>query len=136
MIIFNSIMDLSKTKEFEEIIELAKKDQNIIALVLFGSYSRGDFKENSDLDLCVFRKSPEILPHEFELIKFQDRKTFDILFYDNLPDYIKYKIFQEGKILVLNDEITYSKIRRKFIHIYIDGYYFRQRQMAKLMERI
>ena len=129
-------MSLIDSKEFKEIVELAKRDDNIAALILFGSYARGNFKKTSDVDLCVIKKNKDLLPHEFDILDYQDRNTFDILFYDNLPDYVKFRVFKEGKVLVVNDEKLLFNIRRKFLHKFRDEYYFRERQMNKLLARI
>lgn len=45
-------------KHFIHEIETASKDvkENIIAVVLFGSYARGDFNEDSDIDMLVIVK--------------------------------------------------------------------------------
>ena len=128
-------MDLIKTKEYHSIIKSAKKDKNIIALILFGSYAKGNVKPNSDIDICIIRKEGS-MPHDFEILDYQDRKTFDILFYDKLPFYIKFKVFSEGKILALNDEKSFFKIRRKFLHIYRDNYSFFMKNMRRMVANV
>lgn len=45
-----------------EILELMKRylkgDENVVAAYLFGSYSRGDFTSESDLDILVISERP------------------------------------------------------------------------------
>jgi predicted nucleotidyltransferase len=42
-----------KTKEFEKILEKAKKDDRIIGLILTGGRGKGIFTENSDYDIAI-----------------------------------------------------------------------------------
>lgn len=58
----------------------------IVDIVLYGSYARGDYTENSDIDIVV---SPTVIPYD-EFKKYQD----------TLPYYRN--ILQEGKFGWLN----------------------------------
>ena len=129
-------MSLIDSDDFKTIVDLARKDENIVALVLFGSYAKGNFKENSDVDLCIIRQSVDILPCEFDILSFRDRKAFDILFYDNLPDIIKFRIFSEGKILVVNDKKKFLGIRRKFLHKFRDEYPYYEYNMRRMIANV
>jgi predicted nucleotidyltransferase len=57
------------TKEFVEACK-EKFKENLISIVLFGSYARGNFKETSDVDLLVIVKDlPESVWERDKLIK-------------------------------------------------------------------
>lgn len=127
-------MNLTKTKEFKEILEKSQIDKNIIGLVLFGSYAKNKQKPTSDLDLCVIRKK-NTMPHDFEVLSYKDEKL-DILFFDLLPDYIKFNIFKEGKILVINDKKSFFTIRRRFIHKYLDEFPYFERNLNKVIANV
>ena len=43
----------TKTKEFEQILENAEKDDRIIGLILTGGRGKGMFTENSDYDIVI-----------------------------------------------------------------------------------
>lgn len=127
-------MNLLKSDEVLKIIEISKSNPNVITLVLFGSYAKGTQKSNSDIDLCIIRKK-DSMPHDFEELDFQSKKI-DIVFYDKLPDYIKFRIYSEGEILVLNNELEYSKIKKTFLHVYRDNYFYMQKQLNKQVAMI
>lgn len=127
-------MNLMKSNDFKEIIRAAKKNPNTIALILFGSYARGTQKPNSDIDIAIFGKKGTF-PSDFDELNFKD-KNFDILFLDSLPDYIKFKVFSEGKVLVQKDELLYSRKRRRFLHAYMDQYPFFEKNMNKLITKL
>jgi predicted nucleotidyltransferase len=44
--------------QFEQIVDDILSVVDPAAIILFGSYARGDFTESSDLDLLVIRSSP------------------------------------------------------------------------------
>lgn len=127
-------MTLIETEDFYKLIESAKKNPNTISLILFGSYARGDFKKNSDIDIAIFRKKGS-LPSDFPELNFKDDK-FDILFIDSLPSYIKFNVFSQGKILVQKDEKLYSIFKRRFLHKFRDEYPFFEKNMNKMVASI
>lgn len=127
-------MNLHETKEFGDIIIKSKLDKNIIALILFGSYAKNEQKITSDLDLCIIRKK-NTLPSDFEIISYKDKK-FDILFFDLLPDYIKFNVFKYGKFLVINDKKSFYTIRRRFLHKYLDEFPYFERSLNKVIENV
>ncbi len=127
-------MDLSKSNDFKKIVEISKKNSNCIALILFGSYASGTQKETSDLDLCIVRKL-SAMPHDFEELNFRN-EDFDIHFLDRVPDYIKFRIFSEGKVIILNDISEFNRIKRIFLHSYRDEYEFYQRNLNKVLQHV
>lgn len=127
-------MNLEKTKEFEKIINSSKNNPNIIALILFGSYAKNKQKENSDIDIAIIRKK-NTMPHQFDELSFKN-KQFDIVFFDRLPDIIKFNVFSEGKILIVNDSQMYKSIRRKFLHAFRDNYPYYQKNMKRMLENV
>ena len=60
-------------KIYNQIIEITK--QYNCKFVLFGSRARGDYKENSDIDIAIFGKADE-------KIEYSIRNSFDLL---NIP---------------------------------------------------
>lgn len=127
-------MNLQESKEFKKIVEKAKNNPNIIALILFGSYAQNKQKPNSDIDIAIIRKK-NTLPHQFEELNFQS-KEFDIVFFDRLPDMIKFNVFSKGKTLVVNDKKTYTAIRRKFLHAFRDNYPYYEKNMKRMIANV
>lgn len=62
----------------EKYSELVKQNYNVRKIVLYGSYSRGEQKEWSDIDIAVFlnEKEKDILASEFNLYKL--RRNIDL----------------------------------------------------------
>jgi predicted nucleotidyltransferase len=90
--------------ELEKIIEKAKKDEDVVAVILFGSYVRESFKPSSDIDVCLMLK-----PKKFNDLIMSRKKIaysslvpskYDIQIFQQLPSFIRVRILKEGKFLL------------------------------------
>ena len=54
-------MQLEVYKEIEHIAGQLEEVEGVVGVILFGSYSRGDFDEGSDIDLLIIFKDKETL---------------------------------------------------------------------------
>ena len=113
--------ELLKNNEFLNFIDEINHNENIIACMLFGSYAKENQKPNSDIDICIFRKK-DSAPKDFEKIINKAQENYDIVFFDTLSDIIKFRVISEGKTLVIKDNITFLRIKHKFLHIYRDNF--------------
>lgn len=127
--------NLLESSDLKQIINLSNKNSNVITLILFGSYAKGTEKEKSDLDLCIIRKEGTHNIDFLNILEYKD-KMYDIHFLDRLPDYIQFRIFSEGKVLLLKDEEYYFKLRKSFLHNYRAEYPFKEKRLKKMIEAI
>jgi predicted nucleotidyltransferase len=128
-------MNLKKSKEFLELIDVAKENKFVIAVVLFGSYVKGEVKPNSDIDVCIIAKKDARL-EDLSDIRGYSSQYMDVLFYHNLTDVMKFRIFSEGEILALNDKKEFLRLRKKFLHIYRDNYLFYMKNMKRMLANV
>ena len=106
--------DIEETLEelLDEVVVSITKEYPEAQIILFGSYARGDYTENSDLDFCVL--VPEIIGRRMDMsvdISCTIRRGFplpkDVLLYtyDEFEEYAKspsrlqYTIKEEGRFL-------------------------------------
>ncbi len=84
------------------------------SIILFGSKARGTEKEKSDIDICIIPKTDiEVTLKERISLNNSVPENIDISFIDELPVYIRKRIFLEGKVLYTEDMyyiLTLSKI--------------------------
>lgn len=81
--------------------------QKIDSVYLFGSFVNGKFNSLSDVDVCFFGD-----------FSFEDKvrirsffgDIFDVCFFDELPIYIKIRVFREGRLL-------YAKNKKKLMSV-------------------
>lgn len=101
----------------KKIKEKAEKDEDVLALIIFGSFARNE--EYSDVDVCVVLKPGKYTPLFLSRKRLEYSTSFpglDIQIYQQLPLYIRIRILKEGKILLNKDEdlmydLAFSTIR-------------------------
>ena len=94
-----TIMEVLKT-----LIREVEKDERMVAVILFGSFARGE--NFRDIDVClVLKKKLENL--EMSRIRLEYLSKFpalDIQIFQQLPIYIRARILREGKVIYCKDE--------------------------------
>jgi predicted nucleotidyltransferase len=97
-------------KELEKISEKAKNDEDVLALLLFGSYARNE--KFSDIDVCVVLKPEKFNPlflSKKRLKYLTALPNLDIQIFQQLPLYIKMRVLKDGKtILCKNQDLLYD----------------------------
>ena len=99
---------LSGGQNLEDLFEKVRADKDILALIVFGSYARGE--EYSDIDTCLVlepKEYPELYLSKKRLQYLsQVSDKFDVQIFQQLPLYIKIRVLKEGKVLFCKDEDT------------------------------
>ena len=91
-------------KGLKKILEKAKKDKDVLAVIVFGSYARKEHGPLSDIDVCLMLR-PKKLSRIFmsrkklEYLKLVTNK-YDIHVFQQLPSFIRVRILKEGKFLL------------------------------------
>ena len=86
--------------DFSRLIEKARKDKEIRAVILYGSYARSE--DYRDIDICLITdENADVVKKPLDYMKEFD---FDFHTYRELPLYIKVRVLEEGKILFARDE--------------------------------
>jgi predicted nucleotidyltransferase len=91
-------------KKNEEVIRELKNFGFVHSIILFGSRARGMEGTKSDVDLCIIPK-PDIDINLKERIALDNSVTenIDISLLNELPVYIRKRVFLEGKVLYTQD---------------------------------
>lgn len=119
-------MEFSKILK-PELKNVFMKDKKIIAVLLFGSYTKS--KHYRDIDICVVldKKYPNLVMSKKRL-KYTSLfpSKFDIRIFQQLPLYIRKRILKDGKIILSNNEellydIAFSTIKE--FEMYKKAYY-------------
>ncbi len=89
----------------KSLIAKAKRDKEVIALAVFGSFARKE--SHRDIDICIFLGSKmtnlEMSRKRLAYLKCVTGK-FDVQIFQQLPVYIKHRVLKEGKIIFCSDE--------------------------------
>lgn len=108
------------TVKFENIEKIAKnmgKIKNVKAVYLFGSYATRSQIPLSDIDICIIGNLNN--KERYKVLEYGS-DNFDICFFEDLPIYIKIRVFKEGKPIILKDEEFIKKLEFKTLREYLD----------------
>jgi len=95
--------------ETADLVGKARQDQDVLAVIVFGSCARGDDGPVSDLDICLVLQPEDYSNLKLSRKRLEYLKVFgipglDIHIYQQLPLYIRKRILKEGEILFCRDE--------------------------------
>lgn len=97
-------------KFIKNLVNEARKDKEILAVVLFGSYARGEKYRDVDVALVLNEKKSNKKMSAIRLeylSKFGSK--FDLHVFQHLPIYIKSRILKEGKfVMVRKEDVLYE----------------------------
>jgi hypothetical protein len=91
----------------ERLIEKVKRDETVLAVVLFGSRARGEETSASDVDLCLILPPGRDSKIEqtnvgMAYLGYNDERL-GIHVFQQLPLYIRRRVLKEGKVLFCRD---------------------------------
>jgi predicted nucleotidyltransferase len=120
-------------RQLERLINLAKDDPEILAVVLYGSVARGEASRDSDVDICLvlmpLRREPsQLSAKRFVYLKEVD---LDVQVFQQLPVYIRQRVLKEGKVLFVRDEDALYDVAFRTVQAFED---FRPYYRAYLTE--
>lgn len=105
-------------KILAELVNKIRENKNVIAVILFGSYAKRRATPISDTDVCIVsKKLKEVEKAKIEAL---GNEKIRIVFFDELPLPIKFRIFKEGKFLYLKDERFVNSLKAETISIFLD----------------
>ncbi len=104
--------------ELGPLLERANRDDEILAVLLFGSTARGEGSRDSDLDVCL------VLVSDSQSEKALSEKRLDYLadfdldihVFQSLPLYIQSRVLEDGQVLFCRDmdqlyETAFASVR-------------------------
>ncbi len=111
---------LTKFEDIPKIAEDIGKIKNVKAVYLFGSYATGKTHPLSDIDICVIGNLTEK-----EKYKAMDALSdnLDISIFNELPISIRFRVFRDGKPLIVKDKDFVDVLKMKTAKEYIDFKY-------------
>jgi len=96
-------------KTLKKLINYARKDKEILAVIIFGSFVRKE--KYSDIDICLVLKNklPPLLMSKKKLKYLVEFPEFDIQIFQQLPIYIRINVLKEGKVIFCkNEDLLYD----------------------------
>lgn len=110
----------------KQIVKELESVKSIEAIYLFGSVATGKANLNSDIDVCIIGNLTESEKNS-AWRKFDEK--YDVSFFEELPIWIKIRVFKDGKALFVRDKKLVTKLIFKTVHEYED---FKPIMMTKI----
>lgn len=87
------------------LLQKAKADTDVLAVILFGSMARGESNSLSDIDVCILlNKNYEPLFMSHKRLEYLSIVDFDISIFQQIPLYIRRRVIKEGNVLFCRKE--------------------------------
>jgi len=99
--------------KIDKILKIARQDDEILAVFLFGSVARLEEHETSDIDICLILKPGKYSSLGLSEKKFEYLKLFDldVQIFQQLPLYIKMRVIKDGKkLFCANEDELYQSV--------------------------
>ncbi|RLI90080.1 MAG: nucleotidyltransferase domain-containing protein [Candidatus Altiarchaeales archaeon] len=90
--------------KIKDLIEYAKRDEDILAIILFGSFLKNNFHRDVDICLVLKRKPIQLRMSKKRLEYLTNFPGFDIQIFQQLPLYIRIRVLREGKVIYCSNE--------------------------------
>ena len=99
-------MDVLTLPTVVQVLDRARRDPAVLAVILFGSYARGEASATSDVDLCLVLGSDSISGLEMSRVRlaYLAEAAGDIVVFQQLPLHVKSRVLKEGRVLFARDE--------------------------------
>lgn len=107
-------------------------NNNVLALILFGSVAQGHARSDSDIDLCIITKKGITASECMNLLS-DGSKGVDVSLFFALPLTIRFRVIKEGKILFCKDPLAIHRIKSDTIREYLDRAPHIKRQCIRAM---
>jgi predicted nucleotidyltransferase len=120
-------------RQLERLLTLARDDENVLAVILFGSGARGDHHAGSDVDVClVLTAGPrDAATVGHILLSYASAVDLDVQVFQRLPLYVRRRVLKEGRVLFVRDEDALYDEAFRTVRAYES---FRPRYQAYLAE--
>lgn len=107
-------------------------DKRIVAVLLFGSWARGEQKPLSDLDICVIPSAGA----DFEdVVRITPAVDADVSYFYNLPLHVRERVLSEGKPLLMNDREAFLEAKVRAVVEYLEFKPLRERLINAMLAR-
>ena len=108
-----------EAKDIKKIAGEMSDITGVNAVYLFGSHASGKQKPYSDIDLCIIT-NPKIKKEARNEILATASKKIDTHILSDLPLYIQFRVFKDGKPLFVNSQSGLNRARADVIRRYLD----------------
>lgn len=118
--------------EARKIVAAIQTHPKVVAVLLFGSWARGEPSPISDVDIAVILQAPD--PDDEAEVGSMYSNKVDVVLFHRLPLHIQFEVLKTGKELFVRDEAAYAEVRYSVLRNYLEMTRF-YRTMMEMMLR-
>lgn len=120
-------------QQLERLLAMARLDESVLAILLFGSRARGDGRADSDVDVCLVlaQAERERLDPARTRLRYAMQVDLDVQVFQQLPIYVRQRVLKEGQVLFVRDEAALYDLALRTVRAFA---LFRPRFEAYLAE--
>jgi predicted nucleotidyltransferase len=88
------------------VLDRARRDPDVLAVMLFGSHARGEASAAADVDLCLVLASETLTNLEMSRTRlaYLAGGADDLVIFQQLPLPVRSRVLKEGRVLFVRDE--------------------------------
>ncbi len=101
-------MDKKRDAELERLLARAEQDEEVLAVILFGSAARQEQTPLSDVDMCLVmipqRKPLASAALSHKRLEYMKDNPLGVMIFQQLPLYIRVRVLKRGRVLFVREE--------------------------------
>jgi hypothetical protein len=113
---------MQRVPALDQLLEKARADPEVLAVMLFGSTARNEETASSDVDVSLvltpFRYDPALLAEK--RLDYLQIGGLDVSIFQALPVYIRRRVLKEGKVEYVRDEDALYEVAYRSAQAYED----------------
>lgn len=117
-------------KAINEYIDNLILHYGIKLIYIFGSYAKGENREDSDLDIAMYFHNKvdgfEKLDILDKLVEIFNREDIDLVILNNADEVLKFQVIKYGKVIYMEDLATKVTFEARVMSEYMDMEHFRK----------
>lgn len=95
-------------RALDDLLRAARRDADVLAVMVFGSAARREQRAGSDLDVCLVlvpdRTAGDPDAAARKRLEYAQDVPLDVQVFQALPLYVRRRVLREGRVLLVKDE--------------------------------
>ena len=107
-------------KEIKKIVDKMKKNKEVQAVYLFGSYAGKKTKPYSDVDICAVTRDKLQLEKKADIASDFLSEKIDLSIFWDLPLAVRFRVLKEGKLLYCKNNLFLHRAKVNTMKRYME----------------
>jgi len=97
---------MNAERQLQRLVDMARIDSDVLAVILFGSRARGEHHAGSDVDVCLVSTpdTHDTTRSRRTALRYASTSDLDVHVFQLLPLYVRRRVLKDGRVLFVRDE--------------------------------